>query len=373
MVKSYLRYVPSATLGVIVSPNGNIVSHSSHPKHARTPTPLAIVPALEEIKIWNTKTSSLLATLHDAPSTAEVTALVLNPPRPSILAAGYDDGSIRLWDLKEDFSGGDLIVTFNGHKSAVTHLAFDPQGNRLVSGSKDTDIVVWDIVAEEGIVRLRAHQNQITGLAFLTPPSNGEEGRNGPGDFLVSTGKDGLIKLWDLSTNFCVETHVAHRGEIWALALSPGHETLVTAGPDGELKFWAVKVPSADTMDVDDGEKILVPRGIVSRVGRDKPLTVKFHPEGSYLAVHGSHQNIEIFRLRTPDEIKKLLARKSKRKAKKGGAENDSEQPEVIDENEIANEIAAYTMIRATGKVKSIDWDSTPSTTTIQVSPPHMH
>ena len=370
MVKSYLRYVPSATLGVIVSPNGKIVSYSSHSKHARTPTLHAIVPALEQIKIWNTKTSALLASLHDAPSTAEVIALVLNPLRPSVLAAGYDDGSIRLWNLKEDFSGGDLIVTFNGHKSAVTHLVFDPKGNRLASGSKDTDIVLWDIVAEEGIVRLRAHQDQITGLAFLTPPSNVDEGGYVPGDFLVSTGKDGLIKLWDLSTNFCVETHVAHRGEVWALALSPGHETLVTAGSDGELKFWAVKGPSADPMDVDDGEKVLVPRGVVSRVGHDKPLTVKFHPDGAYLAVHGSHRNIEIFRLRTQDEIKKLLARKKKRKAKKSGAENGADQHEELEDNDITNEIAAYTTIRATAKVKSIDWDSTPSTTTVQVFPP---
>ena len=44
------------------------------------------------------------------------------------------------------------------------------------------------------------------------------------GDYLVSAGKDGLIKVWDLSTNFCMETHLAHRGEVWALAVSPSHD-----------------------------------------------------------------------------------------------------------------------------------------------------
>ena len=41
-----------------------------------------------------------------------------------------------------------------------------------------------------------------------------------------------------------METHLAHRGEVWALAVSPAHDTVVTAGPDGELKFWSVTLTS---------------------------------------------------------------------------------------------------------------------------------
>jgi U3 small nucleolar RNA-associated protein 12 len=351
MVKSYLRYIPSATLGVIVSPNGNILSHSTLPKNAQAPTTLAIVPALEAIKIWNTKSSVLFATLHDPPSTAQVTALALNPARQNILAAGYHDGSIRLWTLKDDLSVGELAVTFNGHKSAVTHLAFDGQGNRLVSGSKDTDIVLWDIVAETGLVRLRAHTDQITGLAFL--PESQEQGALRERDFLISAGKDGLVKVWDLTTSFCCETHVAHRGEVWALTVSPDRQTVVTAGPDGEVKFWS----AMSRTENDAGAKVLVQRGIITRSGKDKPLTIKFQPAGGYLAVHGSSRNVEVFRIRSAEEIKKLLSRKRKRKAKKGDVGEDDEEV-----SEVSNEIVAYTTIRATSKVKSIDWESSPTT-----------
>ena len=141
MVKSYLRYSPSSTLGVIVSANSNILcsSPTTLNKTARAQPSLAIVPALESIKVWNVKTSTLLATLYDPPSTAEVTVLAQNPARKSILAAGYQDGSIRLWRLNESWNDGELVVTFNGHKSAVTQLCFDNQGNRLASGSRDTD------------------------------------------------------------------------------------------------------------------------------------------------------------------------------------------------------------------------------------------
>lgn len=47
----------------------------------------------------------------------------------------------------------DVLVTFNGHRSAVTALAFDKSGSRLVSGSRDTDLIVWDVEGEVGLYR----------------------------------------------------------------------------------------------------------------------------------------------------------------------------------------------------------------------------
>ena len=370
MVKSYLRYSPSSTLGVIVSANSNILcaSPTALNKISRAQPTFAIVPAIESIKVWNVKTSALLTILYDSPSTAEVTVLAQNPARNSILAAGYQDGSIRLWKLNDAWNGGELVVTFNGHKSAVTQLSFDDQGNRLASGSRDTDVVLWDIVSEEGIARLRSHQDQITGLSFLKPKVDVDGNNQTAGDYLVSAGKDGLIKVWDLSTNFCMETHLAHRGEVWALAVSPAHDTVVTAGPDGELKFWFATPPVTSEMEVND-IKILGQRGTISRANRDRPLSLKFHPSTGYLGVHASNRNIEVFRLRSAEEIKRLVSRKRKRKSAKKGVTNEDDL-EAIDESNITNEIVAYTTIRAAAKVRSIDWDTTVSSTFVQVTTP---
>ena len=116
MVKSYLRYAPSSTLGVIASPNSNIIcpkQTNADSRKTRAQPTLAIVGALEAVKIWNVKTSALLVTLHDSPSTFEVTVLAQNPARPNLIAAGYQDGTIRLWSLNENWTGGELVVTFN--------------------------------------------------------------------------------------------------------------------------------------------------------------------------------------------------------------------------------------------------------------------
>lgn len=85
---------------------------------------------------------------HDTGHRAEVTC-ILRSPQKDHFAVGYADGSIRLWSA----SVGSVITTFNGHKKAVSALAFDQEGTRLASGSQDTDLIVWDIVAEAGLYR----------------------------------------------------------------------------------------------------------------------------------------------------------------------------------------------------------------------------
>lgn len=89
-----------------------------------------------------------MAMWHETGHRSEVTC-VLNSPKKNIYAVGYADGSLRLWDS----TTGTVIVTFNGHKRAVTALAFDEQGARIASASQDTDIILWDIEGETGLFR----------------------------------------------------------------------------------------------------------------------------------------------------------------------------------------------------------------------------
>jgi U3 small nucleolar RNA-associated protein 12 len=110
----------------------------------------------------------------------QVSCLAASPNQKN-LAVGYSDGSIRVFDLTK----GELAITFTGHKSAVSALNYDLQGMRLVSGSmvrtcllksdnklvgilhQDTEVIVWDIVNEAGMFRLRGHKGVVTQAKFL--------------------------------------------------------------------------------------------------------------------------------------------------------------------------------------------------------------
>ncbi|RKU43784.1 hypothetical protein DL546_004820 [Coniochaeta pulveracea] len=372
MVKSYLKYGHSQSFGIVASSSSNLVWTSK--ERTGTGAGQAVVAGNEEVLCWDIKKGELLSRWRDENCRAQVTAIAQSKTDKDVFAVGYEDGSIRLWDSKI----ATVIVNFNGHKSAITILAFDKSGTRLASGSKDTDVVIWDLVAEVGQFKLRGHKDQITGLRFVEQSPREQDGEEEdtmaldetPGEgFLLTTGKDSLIKLWDLSSRHCIETHVAQKnGECWALGVSPDFTGCVTAGNDGELKVWSLDTASlfssVHQVDVPANTSFLHNRGTLHRQSKDRAVEVIFHPRRDYFAVHGIEKSVEIWRIRTEAEVKKSLARKrrrrreaEKKKGKPEAQENDvAEAEEDVSQADISDVFAQHVIIRTTGKVRSVDW-----------------
>lgn len=324
MVKSYLRYEPSKSFGVVSTGNSNAIWLEPSYSSQSTSAGRALVGGLEDVLIWDIKTQTLLTRLKEG--NKEVTQLAVDPTG-ELVAAGYSDGSIRVWDM----ASGTVFVTFNGHKSAVSALVFDSQSTRLVSGSRDSNIVVWDLVGEVGLYRLRSHRDQITGLALL----NNDE-------WLVSVGKDGLLKLWDLQTQHCTETRVAHKGECWSLGVFENE--LVTCGTGKQVMFWQ--------LDAENEEgKRLVERGTLEKQSNERGLSLGFDKSGSFLAVGNADKTVEIVRRRGAEEVKKSVQRKQKRRKDKG-----LDPDPQINENQISEIFIPYTLLRVPAKVRYVSW-----------------
>lgn len=242
---------------------------------------------------------------------------------------------------------------------------------RLASGSKDTDIILWDLVAEIGLFRLRGHTDQITSLHFLFPSTEllNASGLSEHAGFLLTTGKDALIKVWDLASQHCIETHVAQtNGECWALGLSPDQGGCITAGNDGELKVWSIDESAMVELSKEkvgtDGRKILTDRGSFYRHGKDRTIGIRFHPRSDYVGLHGSEKSIEIWRIRSQTEVQKSLARKKKRRKEKGaktegdenGAVADKDKPEDVSSTPVTEVFVSHVIVRTGGKIRSFDW-----------------
>ncbi|KAF1880998.1 hypothetical protein Lal_00023028 [Lupinus albus] len=198
MVKAYLRYEPAASFGVIASIESNITYDSSG-KHL-------LSPALEKIGVW-----------HVRQAEKSFTCFI-----DKQIAAGYADGSIRVWDSDT----GTCETTLNGHKGAVTSLRYNENGSLLASGSKDNDIILWDT----GLFRLRGHRDQVTDVVFV---SSGKK--------LISSSKDKFLRVWDLDTQHCMQIVGGHHSEIWSIDVDPDERYLVTGFADKELRFYSVK------------------------------------------------------------------------------------------------------------------------------------
>lgn len=377
---THRKYEQSKSFGLVTSSSSNTVWSSG--EKTTTGAGQAIVAANEEVLCWDIKKGELISRWRDENCKAQVTAIAQSKTDKDVFAVGYEDGTIRLWDSKI----ATTILNFNGHKSAITILAFDKSGVRLASGSKDTDVIIWDLVAEVGQYKLRGHKDQVTGLHFIEPDPQAEneetqqlvalDGEGQWDGYLLTTGKDSLIKLWDLSSRHCIETHVSQTsGECWALGVSPDLSGCVTAGNDGELKVWALNSAglsaAAHQVDVPQTTHFLEDRGTLHRHSKDRAVQVSFHPRKDYFAVHGVEKAIEIWRIRSDAEVKKSVSRKRRRRREKlasikkdstdgdvdmvSAAENEDEDDANV-LPDISDIFAQHIILRTTGKVRSVDW-----------------
>ncbi|GFO18745.1 WD repeat-containing protein 3, partial [Plakobranchus ocellatus] len=96
--------------------------------------------------------------------------------------------------------------------------------------NQDTDVILWDIVSEAGLFRLRGHKKEITQVAFLKHR-----------DVVVTSSKDAYIKFWDLSTQHCFYTVVGHRAEVYGFLLLRDETRLVSGSADSELRVWDIQ------------------------------------------------------------------------------------------------------------------------------------
>ena len=85
----------------------------------------------------------------------QVIAAAFSPDGARIVS-GSDDGTVRVWDAA---SGTELLV-LRGHEGAVNAAAFSPDGARIVSGSWDNTVRVWDAASGAELLVLRGHEGR---------------------------------------------------------------------------------------------------------------------------------------------------------------------------------------------------------------------
>lgn len=54
----------------------------------------------------------------------------------------------------------------------------------------------------------------------------------------MSSGADGLVKLWTIRTNECEATMDGHTDRVWGLDVSADGKTLLSGGADSRIVVW---------------------------------------------------------------------------------------------------------------------------------------
>lgn len=155
---------------VAISPDGRFVAAGSLDK---------------TVRVWDTSTGFLVERLEAPDGHLDSVYSVAFTPNGKDLVSGSLDKTIKLWELQSargvssTHKGGVCVRTFTGHKDFVLSVASTPDGQWILSGSKDRGVQFWDPRTAQVQLMLQGHKNSVISVA---PSPTGGLFATGSGD-----------------------------------------------------------------------------------------------------------------------------------------------------------------------------------------------
>jgi len=145
-------------------------------------------------------------------------------PDGSMLAVMTSKG-IHLYD-----TGGLMEINFFRTETPTNFISFSPDGNLLAAGGDDNTVRIWDVKNRLEAAVLSGHKAKISAVKFSPD-----------GSILASGSEDGIVKLWDTKTRFLITTIIGHEGRIIFIDFNTNANMIVTGSDDNILKLWDSK------------------------------------------------------------------------------------------------------------------------------------
>ncbi|KAF7294751.1 WD-REPEATS-REGION domain-containing protein [Mycena indigotica] len=202
---------------------------------------LALTEDGRRLMLWETSTGELDSTIEFE---TEFTATQILHPATYLnkVLVSSSQGAIQLWNIKTQtcihkFPLARLVSSPNAPHTAITALTQSPAIDVVGIGFTSGEISVYDVRADERLMRMTMEGGSVRALGFRT---------DGP-PILASASSTGHIALWDLNEGGRLLHMVrgAHDGAITALEWIPGQPVLVTSGEDNSVKQWIFDSPTS--------------------------------------------------------------------------------------------------------------------------------
>lgn len=122
------------------------------------------------------------------------------------------------------------------HQGEVINISFNTDGDKILTGSFDHTVKVWDTYSGELVCDLAEHTEEISACQF-----------NFSGTHVVTSSIDQTCKLWDLrNTSKSVHTFTGHENEIMDVTFNLTGTKIASASTDKTVQLYDVKTLKTD-------------------------------------------------------------------------------------------------------------------------------
>lgn len=184
------------------------------------------------VRMWDMESGQCVLTLS---ITDGVTTVAISPDGRYV-AAGSLDKTVRVWDTSTGFLVERLEAP-DGHKDSVYSVAFTPDGKDLVSGSLDKTIKLWELQAPRNIQG--THKGGVCVKTFIGHKDFVLSVASTPdGQWILSGSKDRGVQFWDPRTSQVQLTLQGHKNSVISVAPSPTGGLFATGSGDCKARIW---------------------------------------------------------------------------------------------------------------------------------------
>lgn len=182
------------------------------------------------VKLWDAASLALLATLPIRDGRDSAFDVAWSPDGTLIGVGSNSTSTVYVWDavaLTEVFAS-------RGYATMAWAVAFSPDGQWFAAGYDDGVVRVFPVrdlgpdVAP--VAELGGHEAMVQTLAF-----------NGTGDLLAVGASIGVLHLWDVATWTAIARIQAHASGLDALSFAPDGARLYTSGYDETVRVWGMQ------------------------------------------------------------------------------------------------------------------------------------
>ncbi|KAG2150427.1 WD40-repeat-containing domain protein [Suillus clintonianus] len=143
------------------------------------------------------------------------------------VVTGSWDCTLQIWDMHKGVSIG---KAFLGHKDTVRSVAISPDDRRIASGGVDNTIIIWNVESKQKVFDpLVKHTRTVWSVCFSPD-----------GKRLASGSNDSTVVVWDAETGAVISTLEGHSDFVLSVAFSPDGLKLASGSDDHTIRVWRI-------------------------------------------------------------------------------------------------------------------------------------